>query len=152
MNSELVKEFRFEAAHHLPKAPPGHKCRRLHGHSYRVALHVRGTVDPETGWVLDYADISAAFAPLRELLDHNYLNDLPGLENPTSELLAAWLWDRLRPALPGLVKVVVCETCTARCIYRGPAAAPSANGSGAPAARRHACTARRSSTRKPTRS
>jgi 6-pyruvoyltetrahydropterin/6-carboxytetrahydropterin synthase len=116
---ELFREFTFEAAHRLPHAPEGHKCRRLHGHSYRVEVHVGGPVDPEAGWVLDFADIAAAFAPLREQLDHHYLNEVPGLANPTSEVLAQWIWDRLAGLLP-LRAVVVRETCTSGCVYRGP--------------------------------
>ena len=117
--TEVFKELRFEAAHRLPNVPAGHKCARLHGHSFRVTVHVEGPVGDETGWVVDFADLSAAFAPLHEQLDHRYLNDVPGLANPTSEVLARWIWDRLRPSLPGLCQVVVRETCTSGCIYRG---------------------------------
>ena len=123
MKVELVKEFGFEAAHRLPKAPPGHKCARLHGHSYGIDVHVTGEVNPETGWLTDFGSIAAAFAPLLELLDHSYLNEIPGLENPTSEELAAWIWARLAPRLPGLVQLVVRETRTARSVYRGPTGA-----------------------------
>lgn len=119
---EVFKEFRFEAAHRLPTAPEGHKCGRLHGHSYRVEVHVRGPVDPDAGWVMDFADIAHAFKPLRDRLDHYYLNEIEGLENPTSENLARWIWDRLHPGLPELSKVVVRETCTSGCIYTGDAA------------------------------
>ncbi len=116
---EIFKEFTFEAAHRLPKVPPGHKCARLHGHSFRAEVHVRGEVAEDSGWILDFVDIKKAFAPLLEQLDHHYLNDVEGLSNPTSEILARWMWDRLRPALPGLCKVVVRETCTSGCIYQG---------------------------------
>jgi 6-pyruvoyltetrahydropterin/6-carboxytetrahydropterin synthase len=116
---EIVEEFTFEAAHRLPHVPPGHKCARLHGHSYRVAVHVTGPVDERTGWVIDFADIERHCAPIRECLDHFYLNEIPGLENPTSEVLARWIWDRLAPALGGLSHVVVRETCTSAAIYRG---------------------------------
>jgi|CZKU01.1.fsa_nt_gi 6-pyruvoyltetrahydropterin/6-carboxytetrahydropterin synthase len=119
MNVRLVHEFRFEAAHRLPKVPPGHKCARLHGHSFRVELAVAGPVDPGTGWFIDYQLLYDAWTPLDSLLDHNYLNELPGLENPTSELLAAWVWERIKPALPSLVRVTVFETCEARCEYEG---------------------------------
>lgn len=121
MNLELRKTFQFEAAHLLPRLPDSHKCRRLHGHSFTVEIAVVGPCDPELGWVMDYADLKAAFRPLWEQLDHRYLNDIPGLENPTSEAIAAWIWQRLKPALPALTEVLVAETCTARCIYRGPA-------------------------------
>lgn len=117
--TEIFKEFTFEAAHRLPFVPEGHKCGRLHGHSYRVEIHVAGEVDPATGWILDFADIGAAFKPLFELLDHNYLNDIDGLDNPTSENLARWIWDRLRDPLPQLSSVLVHETCATGCAYRG---------------------------------
>jgi 6-pyruvoyltetrahydropterin/6-carboxytetrahydropterin synthase len=116
---ELFKEFTFEAAHRLPNVPDGHKCGRLHGHSFTVVLHVEGDVDPETGWVMDFGDIKAAFKPLYDRLDHYYLNEIEGLENPTSEVLARWIWVRLKPDLPPLSKVVVRETCTSGCVYRG---------------------------------
>jgi 6-pyruvoyltetrahydropterin/6-carboxytetrahydropterin synthase len=118
---EIFREFTFEAAHRLPRVPADHKCARLHGHSYRVEVHVRGPVDPEAGWVLDFADIKAAFAPLHDVLDHHYLNEVDGLDNPTSENLARWIWDRLAGDLP-LARVVVRETCTSGCSYEGEAA------------------------------
>jgi 6-pyruvoyltetrahydropterin/6-carboxytetrahydropterin synthase len=116
---DIFKVFTLECAHRLPHVPAGHKCARVHGHSFRVELHVRGPVDPRLGWVLDFADIKAAFAPLYEQLDHRYLNDVAGLENPTSENLARWIWSRLKPALPMLARVVVHETCTSGCDYAG---------------------------------
>jgi 6-pyruvoyltetrahydropterin/6-carboxytetrahydropterin synthase len=116
---ELFKEFTLEAAHRLPNVPDGHKCARLHGHSFRVTLHVAGRVDPATGWVMDFADIKAAFQPLYDRLDHYYLNEIEGLENPTSECLARWVWERLTPRLPELCRVDVHETCTSGCSYRG---------------------------------
>jgi len=116
---EIFKEFRFEAAHRLPNVPPGHRCARLHGHSFRVEVHIRGDVDETVGWVRDFADIKTAFEPLYKQLDHYYLNDIPGLENPTSENIAVWIWDRLKPRLPLLTEVVVAETCNAACRYRG---------------------------------
>jgi 6-pyruvoyltetrahydropterin/6-carboxytetrahydropterin synthase len=115
---EIFREFTFEAAHRLPKVPPGHKCSRLHGHSFRVELHVTGEVDPHTGWIMDFGDIKTAFKPWYDQLDHHYLNDVPGLENPTSENLSRWVWDRLADTLP-LSAVVVRETCTSGCVYRG---------------------------------
>ena len=116
---EIWKAFTLESAHRLPKVPPGHKCARVHGHSFRIEIHLRGDVDPSVGWVQDFADISAAFQPLHEQLDHRYLNDVPGLENPTSEHLAQWIWARLKPELPLLAQVVVHETCTCGAICRG---------------------------------
>jgi 6-pyruvoyltetrahydropterin/6-carboxytetrahydropterin synthase len=116
---ELRKTFQFEAAHLLPRLPKSHKCRRLHGHSFKVDIVVSGECDAKLGWVMDYADISKAFKPLWEKLDHRYLNEIVGLENPTSENVAAWIWKKLKPKLPQLMEVVVAETCTAKCVYRG---------------------------------
>ena len=116
---EIFKDFTFEAAHRLPNVPEGHKCARLHGHSYRVVVHVEGPIGDESGWVCDFADISSAVAPVRDLVDHRYLNEVDGLENPTSEVLARWLWVRLADALPGLSQITVHETCTSGCTYRG---------------------------------
>jgi 6-pyruvoyltetrahydropterin/6-carboxytetrahydropterin synthase len=119
---EIYKEFRFEAAHRLPNAPPGHKCQRLHGHSFRFEVHVVGDVDETAGWVVDFADIATAARQVVRHLDHRYLNEIEGLDNPTSEVLARWIWDRVEPSIPGVVTVVVNETCTTGCIYRGPSA------------------------------
>lgn len=116
---EIYKEFTIEAAHRLPHVPVGHKCGRLHGHSFRVAIHVAGDVDPDTGWIMDFADLKTAFKPVYERLDHHYLNDINGLENPTSENLARWIWRELQPILPQLSQITVQETCTSGCIYRG---------------------------------
>ena len=115
----VFTEFTFESAHLLPNVPEGHKCARLHGHSFRVEVHVEGPVDDERGWVIDFADIKAAAEPVRDALDHRYLNEIEGLENPTSEVLARWIWDRLEPTLPGLAEVVVRETCQSGAAYRG---------------------------------
>ena len=116
---ELYKVFTVEAAHRLPNLPEDHKCRRLHGHSFRIEIHITGAIDPEPGWVMDYADISRIAKPVLEQLDHRYLNDITGLENPTSENLAVWIWRHLKPVLPQLSSIVVGETCTSGCIYRG---------------------------------
>ena len=116
---EIFKEFTFEAAHRLPNVPPGHKCARLHGHSFRVEIHVAGPVGEKSGWVMDFSELKEAFAPLHARLDHQFLNEIGGLENPTSEVLARWIWARLAGALPGLSAVVVRETCTSGCEYRG---------------------------------
>jgi len=119
MRASLIKRFTFEAAHQLPRMPEGHKCRRLHGHSYTIEVQVEGEVDPETGIVIDYGEIAEKVAPIIKRLDHYFLNEIEGLENPTSEVLAGWLWERIKPRLPGLACIVVAETCTARCEYRG---------------------------------
>ena len=117
---EIFKEFVFEAAHRLPNVPEGHKCARLHGHSFKARLYVEGPLVPHLDWVQDFADLKGAFRPYYEQLDHNYLNDIEGLENPTSENLAVWIWDRLKPKLPLLNRVEVQETCTCGCVYSGP--------------------------------
>jgi 6-pyruvoyltetrahydropterin/6-carboxytetrahydropterin synthase len=116
---EIFKEFTLEAAHRLPNLPAEHKCGRLHGHSFRVEIHVRGSVVDSVGWVIDFAEIKKAFQPLHEELDHSYLNDIDGLQNPTSENLSRWIWKRLTPALPSLSRVIVRETCSSGCIYAG---------------------------------
>ena len=116
---ELVKDFRFEAAHFLPNVPEGHKCRRIHGHSFRGEIAVRGPIDPLLGWVMDFADLKRAVDPIVGALDHYLLNDLAGLENPTSERLAIWIWTRLAGIVPNLQRVTIEETCTSRCHYYG---------------------------------
>ena len=116
---EIWKQFTFEAAHLLPNLPEGHKCRRLHGHSYTVRICVEGELDPELGWVIDFADIKQAYLPIRRQLDHYYLNEIEGLENPTAENIARWIWDRLKPELPILSRIEIGETCTSGCVYTG---------------------------------
>ena len=129
----LKRQFRFEAAHYLPTFPEGHKCRRMHGHSFKVDVVVEGQVDPARGYLIDYGTIKELCEPVRRRLDHYLLNEIEGLENPTAENLARWLWARLSPALqaaaqeagcpptalPRLVEIVVHETCTNACHYRG---------------------------------
>ncbi len=119
MRISLTKQFHFEAAHHLPTFPEGHKCRRLHGHSFRFDVVVEGNLDPAKGYLIDYGDIKQIVDPIVKQLDHYYLNEIPGLENPTSEMLAIWLYNRIKPSLPLLSKIVVYETCTSRCDYSG---------------------------------
>jgi 6-pyruvoyltetrahydropterin/6-carboxytetrahydropterin synthase len=116
---EIFKEFSFEAAHLLPHAPEGHKCGRLHGHSFRVEVHVDGPVGERSGWVRDFGDIADAAGPVIEQLDHRYLNEIDGLDNPTSEVVAMWIWDQLAGSLPDLSSVVVRETCTSGCVFTG---------------------------------
>jgi len=116
---EIFKEFTFEAAHKLPNVPEGHKCARLHGHSFLVAIHVCGPVGETSGWVMDFSEIQVAFKPILDQLDHYYLNDIEGLDNPTSENIARWIWAQLAPSLPQLCQVAIRETCTSGCIYRG---------------------------------
>jgi len=116
---EIWKEFTFDAAHVLPNVPEGHKCRRLHGHTYRVRIYVSGEPDDRVGWVMDFGDIKAAFEPILARLDHYYLNDIEGLVNPTAEVLARWIWQRLEPRLPMLSRIEIHETCTTGCSYEG---------------------------------
>lgn len=118
---QIYKEFTFEAAHRLPHVPEGHKCARLHGHSFMVKVAVSGAVGDHSGWVMDFGDIKAAFQPIWKQLDHYYLNEIPGLENPTSENLAIWIWNKLQPVLPQLSSIEIRETCTSGCIYTGSA-------------------------------
>jgi len=118
MRTRLERSYRFEAAHFLPKVPEGHKCARMHGHSYQIEVAIEGDVDPERGWLVDFAEIDEHVAPLVRLLDHQVLNEVDGLANPTSELLAQWWWQRLASVLP-LVEIMVSETPSSRCVYRG---------------------------------
>ena len=116
---DVFRVFQIEAAHRLPHVPEGHKCARIHGHSFRIEVHASGEPGETSGWVMDFAELREAFEPLFEQLDHRYLNDIEGLENPTSEHLACWIWQRLLPRLPALSKIVVRETCNAGCVYTG---------------------------------
>ena len=119
MHVRLTKTFHFEAAHDLPTFPEGHKCRRLHGHSFRFDVVVEGDVDPAKGYLIDYGQIKQLVDPIVRQLDHYYLNDIEGLSNPTSENIARWLWDHLKPLLPLLAQINVYETCTSACEYAG---------------------------------
>jgi 6-pyruvoyltetrahydropterin/6-carboxytetrahydropterin synthase len=115
----VFREFRFEAAHRLPDAPPGHKCRRLHGHSYRLLVYVDGPINPDTGWVIDFAEIRSIVDPVIDQLDHHYLNEIEGLSKPTAEVITRWIWDRIKPGLPGLCRIELFETAKCGCVYEG---------------------------------
>ena len=115
---EIWKSFGFEAAHRLPKTPPTHKCHNLHGHNFEVRVSFVGEVD-ENGWLVDFADIEKVWLTIKPVLDHRYLNDVPGLENPTSEVIAIWIWEKMREQLPTLASVEVKETNDCGAIYRG---------------------------------
>lgn len=119
MRARITKDFRFEAAHTLPSLPDDHKCRQMHGHSFKVEIHIEGEVDEKIGWIYDHKVISNAMNPLLDQLDHSYLNDIEGLESPTIEIIAAWFWRKLEHQLPGLCEIVICETPAARCSFRG---------------------------------
>lgn len=114
----VFKQFRFEAAHSLPQLPDGHKCKRPHGHSYFVEVAISGDVCPETGFVVDYADISKAWAPLFDQLDHRDINEVIKPYS-TCEHLAIWIWRQMKPRFSGLVHVKVQETPNAGAIYTG---------------------------------
>ncbi|QCI21131.1 6-carboxytetrahydropterin synthase QueD [Buchnera aphidicola (Hyperomyzus lactucae)] len=119
MKTIIFKDFYFEAAHYLPYVSKEHKCRRLHGHSFLVRLEIEDQIEEKTGWIIDYADLKLIFKPIYDRLDHHFLNEIPGLENPTSENLARWIWTQLKPNLSILSAVVIQETCTSGCIYKG---------------------------------
>ncbi len=116
---EIFKEFKFEAAHRLSSLPEGHQCKRLHGHSYKVRVFLRGKVDPAVGWVVDFGAIKTAIQPLIDQLDHSFLNEVEGMGSSTSEGICLWIWRRLKPRLPGLSRLEVWETATAGAIYSG---------------------------------
>jgi 6-pyruvoyltetrahydropterin/6-carboxytetrahydropterin synthase len=119
MSVSIYKEFTFEAAHKLPNVPDGHKCGRLHGHSYRIRIHLSGDIDPTLGWFIDFSDVKKIFSPILEQLDHHYLNAIEGLENPTAEVIAIWVWDKLNSELPTLTGIELMETCTCGVLYQG---------------------------------
>lgn len=120
MYVELVREYRFEAAHFLPKVPEGHRCRRMHGHSFKIDVVIGGQADEESGFLIDFYDLDRVVQPVIDSLDHQLLNDIPGLENPTSERLCRHIYDRLAAQLAGLYSVTVWETTDSRSIYYGP--------------------------------
>ena len=119
MNVRITKDFEFESAQTLPNVPADHKCGKMHGHSFKIEITVAGKVDPATGWFYDHAEISRVMRPLVDKLDHAYLNEIEGLENPTIENMCAWFWEILAPQLPGLAEITIHETPRARCTYRG---------------------------------
>lgn len=115
----IYKEFTFDSAHQLPNVPEGHKCKNLHGHTYKLTVYLEGEIDEKFGWVMDFNDLKQVMQPLLLRMDHNYLNDIPGLENPTSEVLARWIWNQIHPALPLLAKIELRETPTSGVVYEG---------------------------------
>ncbi|QCI16080.1 6-carboxytetrahydropterin synthase QueD [Buchnera aphidicola] len=119
MKTVIFKDFYFEAAHYLPYVPKKHKCRRLHGHSFLVRLEIEDKIDQKNGWIIDYADLKLIFKPIYDQLDHHFLNAIPGLENPTSENIARWIWEKLKPRLTILSAIMIKETCTSGCVYKG---------------------------------
>jgi 6-pyruvoyltetrahydropterin/6-carboxytetrahydropterin synthase len=115
----IFKQFTFDSAHYLPNVPEGHKCRQMHGHTYKAIFYIQGEPDPNTGWIMDFGEIKSRIKPLIDLLDHTVLNDIPGLENPTCELICRWLWLQLKPQLSGLAKIELYETPTSGAIFEG---------------------------------
>ena len=120
MRAELTRKFEFNAAHSLPKVDDTHKCKRVHGHNYTVEIAVRGEIDEKMGWVIDFGDLKKATDPITEALDHHYLNDISGLENPTAEHIACWIWEKLKTSITCLYRVSVSETPATWCSYWGP--------------------------------
>ena len=116
---EIYKEFSFDSAHFLPNVPEGHKCKNMHGHTYRLRVYVEGTPDPHLGWIMDFKDLKDALSGVIDLLDHKLINDIPGLENPTAENITIWIWKQVQPLLPQLSKIELYETPTTGVIYRG---------------------------------
>lgn len=116
---EIFKQFTFDSAHFLPHAPPGHKCREMHGHTYRLVVYIEGDLDKEIGWVMDFADVKRVIDPVVKSIDHQLLNNIEGLENPTCEHIAIWLWDKIKPELPMLARIELYETPTSGAVYRG---------------------------------
>ena len=115
----IYKQFTFDSAHFLPNVPEGHKCKNVHGHTYHLTVYVKGSLLEHEGWVIDFGDLKAIVKPLIEQLDHAMLNDIPGLENPTAERLSVWIWDKIKPQLPGLSKIELKETPTSGVVYEG---------------------------------
>lgn len=116
---QIFKQFTFDSAHFLPNVPAGHKCKEIHGHTYRAVMYIEGQPDPHLGWVMDFAALKHIISPIVKQVDHKLLNDIPGLENPTCERIAIWLWEAIKPAVPQLVRIELHETPTSGAIYEG---------------------------------
>ncbi len=116
---EVFRDFTFDAAHRLEGLPEGHKCARLHGHTYRLTVAAEGPLDQDIGWVVDFGEINRVANNAINLLDHQVLNDVPGLEQPTTELIAVWLWSKINPELPGLSRITLYENARSGVTYRG---------------------------------
>lgn len=116
---EIYKRFVFDSAHFLPNVPDGHKCKNIHGHTYRLTVYLEGDLDEELQWVMDFKDLKDVVRPVIDTLDHRLMNDIEGLENPTAERIAVWIWDKIKPNLPLLSKIELNETPTSGVVYRG---------------------------------
>ena len=115
----IYKIFNIESARSLPNLPDSHPCKNIHGHSFKIKITVSGKINKATGMVLDFNQIDEIFNPIHLLIDHKYLNDIKGLENPSSENLAIWIWKRLKPKLPTIIEIEIKETSETGCIYKG---------------------------------
>jgi 6-pyruvoyltetrahydropterin/6-carboxytetrahydropterin synthase len=115
----IFRQFTFDSAHFLPMVPEGHKCRQIHGHTYRLTVFLEGPIDEKLGWVADFAGIKQSINSVLDLIDHKMLNNIEGLENPTCELLAVWLWDKIKISIPYLQRIELHETPTSGVIYEG---------------------------------
>ncbi|MBN8703608.1 MAG: 6-carboxytetrahydropterin synthase QueD [Bacteroidetes bacterium] len=115
----IFKKFVFDSAHFLPNVPDGHKCKRVHGHTYKLTIFIEGDLQEKLDWVMDFGDLKSVVNPVVDRLDHNFLNDISGLDNPTCERIAQWIWEQIKSQLPGLVKIELYETPTSGVIYTG---------------------------------
>ncbi|PWG81653.1 6-carboxytetrahydropterin synthase QueD [Pararcticibacter amylolyticus] len=115
----IYKQFTFDSAHFLPNVPAGHRCGSMHGHTYKLTVFFEGDLDPVQGWVIDFNDIKKIISPLIDSVDHKLLNDIPGLENPTSEVMASWFWNKIKPEIPSLSRIELSETPSTGVIYEG---------------------------------
>ena len=116
---EIYKEFSFDSAHFLPNVPIGHKCREMHGHTYRLKVFIKGALDPKLGWIMDFKDLKEALLPVIDQLDHKLINNIKGLDNPTAENITVWIWQQIKPSLPLLSRIELYETPTTGVIYSG---------------------------------
>lgn len=115
----IFKEFTFDSAHSLPNVPDGHKCKAIHGHTYHLKVFIEGELDAHLGWVMDFAVVKKAIKPVIDKIDHKYMNEIEGLENPTCEMIAKWLWDQIKPEIPKMIRVELHETPTSGVVYEG---------------------------------
>jgi 6-pyruvoyltetrahydropterin/6-carboxytetrahydropterin synthase len=115
----IYKKITFDSAHFLPHVPIRNKCKNVHGHTYTLTIFIEGAPPAHEGWVIDYGDLKKIITLVIDQVDHHLLNDLPGLENPTSEILAIWLWNKIRLLLPALKRIELSETATSGVIYEG---------------------------------
>lgn len=116
---EIYKEFSFDSAHYLPNVPDGHKCKNMHGHTYRLKVFIKGKPDPSLGWIMDFKELKDIVGKVIDKLDHKLINDIEGLQNPTAENITLWIWNEIKPLLPLLNRIELYETPTTGVIYNG---------------------------------